>query len=306
MISVVIPLYNKGEFIENAIRSVLRQSIQACEVIVVDDGSTDEGGSIAQKFVSSGVTLIRQVNLGVSAARNIGVLYSSSPYIAFLDADDEWLPSHLETLQALAIKYPSAVLLSTSHVERSGGRSRQQRSPFEAAWSGVVDNFIGVYSRSYAIVNSSTACVSRNTFLRIGGFPRGVSSGEDIIMWLKFSFVGQVVCTTKLTSVYNRRDKSLLQRERYDRIPGSLLYISGLLSSPETPNSIKKALQSLYLKIALRTCAWSMLSGSLRMWQALVTDSRCSHNYRLLAYLILIRLLFVPFSLKKILCSFIR
>lgn len=306
MISVVIPLYNKSEFIEKTILSALNQSVQPDEIIVVDDGSTDGSAKIAQKFIQNGVRLIRQENQGVSSARNTGVLQSNSSYIAFLDADDEWLPSHLETLLMLITKHPTAVLLSTSHVERVKGRLCHPKSPFKDGWSGIVENFVSAYAKSYAIINSSTACVNRNAFLETGGFPSDVSSGEDIITWLKLSFAGQVACANKITSVYNKRVKALMTGARYDSIPGSLLYVSNLISQADLSNKSIKPLKSLYLKIAVRTCAGAMWAGSLQMWNALMIDSRRTQNYKLLTYLILIRVLFVPMSLKHVLTAFSR
>jgi glycosyltransferase involved in cell wall biosynthesis len=99
--SVVIPLYNKARQIENTIRSVLAQDFQDFEIIVVDDGSTDGGSDLIIPINDTRIRLVFQVNAGVSAARNFGVHESSAEYIAFLDADDEWYPWHLEEIDKL-------------------------------------------------------------------------------------------------------------------------------------------------------------------------------------------------------------
>ena len=96
-VSVIVSLYNKEKYIARALDSVLKQTWRDLEVIVVDDGSTDGGPKVVGGFRDDRVRLIRQKNVGPGAARNRGVRESSAPYVAFLDADDEWLPVFLET-----------------------------------------------------------------------------------------------------------------------------------------------------------------------------------------------------------------
>jgi len=104
-VSVIIPVFNAARYIGPAIQSVLDQTVQAHEVIVVDDGSTDDSAPIAEGYA---VTLLRQENSGVSDARNLGVQHATGDYLAFLDADDLWTPTKLEDqLQALE-DYPDA------------------------------------------------------------------------------------------------------------------------------------------------------------------------------------------------------
>ncbi|MBT8256619.1 MAG: glycosyltransferase family 2 protein, partial [Bacteroidia bacterium] len=98
MFSVVIPLYNKEAFISTTIRSVLDQSFQDFELLVIDDGSTDDSHKIVQEFNDSRIRLKSIKNSGVSVARNFGVEKSKYDWIAFLDADDYWTSGFLETL----------------------------------------------------------------------------------------------------------------------------------------------------------------------------------------------------------------
>lgn len=95
-ISVIIPLYNKGKYIARALDSVFNQTYQNYEIIVVDDGSTDEGPNILRTYDDSRLNVIHQINAGPGAARNCGIRESSAPFLAFLDADDEYLPNFLE------------------------------------------------------------------------------------------------------------------------------------------------------------------------------------------------------------------
>lgn len=95
-ISVVVPMYNKEEYIGRCINSILHQTLQPYEVIIVNDGSTDASLEILQQYTN--VKIINQVNAGVSAARNAGIACTKGTHIAFLDADDEWMPTFLKEI----------------------------------------------------------------------------------------------------------------------------------------------------------------------------------------------------------------
>lgn len=114
-ISVIIPLYNKGKYIVRALDSVFAQTYQDFEVIVVDDGSTDNGLEIVQQYRDSRLRLIRQANAGPGAARNRGLKASKAPFVAFLDADDEWLPEFLEVSVSSLKSQPFCSVSVASH-----------------------------------------------------------------------------------------------------------------------------------------------------------------------------------------------
>ena len=101
MISVVIPLYNKEKQVAHTLQSVLRQTFQDFEIVIVDDGSTDHSVEEVEKVRDTRIRLVHQQNAGVSAARNRGISEAKYDLIAFLDADDEWKPEYLETQYGL-------------------------------------------------------------------------------------------------------------------------------------------------------------------------------------------------------------
>jgi glycosyltransferase involved in cell wall biosynthesis len=92
-VSIIIPLYNKAPYVRRALESIAAQSLSDFEVIVIDDGSTDDGAAIVAGYSDARYRLIHQANAGPGAARNTGIAQSRGEFIAFLDADDEWLPS---------------------------------------------------------------------------------------------------------------------------------------------------------------------------------------------------------------------
>jgi glycosyltransferase involved in cell wall biosynthesis len=114
MFSIVIPLYNKEKYIKRAITSVLDQTIQDFEIIVVNDGSTDNSTNIVKSITDNRIKLINQENQGVSVARNTGIENTKNEYIAFLDADDKWEPYFLEEIRKLIEINKSAGLFATN------------------------------------------------------------------------------------------------------------------------------------------------------------------------------------------------
>ncbi|MDP4270339.1 MAG: glycosyltransferase family A protein, partial [Bacteroidota bacterium] len=114
LFSVIIPLYQKGPFIARAIESVLCQTYKEFELIVIDDGSTDNGANIVEQITDHRLTLIRQENRGVSAARNKGISLAKGDYIGLLDADDKWEADFLMEMKRLIETYPGCGWYSSS------------------------------------------------------------------------------------------------------------------------------------------------------------------------------------------------
>lgn len=150
MISIIIPLYNKGELIGRTLRSIAAQENVPVkyEVVVVDDGSTDGCADIARRVATEiGIRNFRvlpQTNAGVGAARNRGIAEARGEYVAFLDADDIWKPSHLSTLAELAERYPQCSVCATNYENlMPDGRTvpnMLRDVPFKAD-CGVIDHY---------------------------------------------------------------------------------------------------------------------------------------------------------------------
>lgn len=208
MISVVIPLYNKQDTIQRALRSVLRQSLPPDEVIVVDDGSTDDSLSRLQEMTSghSNIKVFSQSNQGVSSARNRGITEARGEMVAFLDADDEWHLSFLATLHALSEKYPQCGVFAAGYeqVDKHGIHHPVSisRVSFEGK-EGILDNYFCVAAHSHPPINSSSIIMRTNAIKAIGGFPIGIGQGEDLLTWARLAVGYQIAyCRSVLSYFY--------------------------------------------------------------------------------------------------------
>lgn len=188
-ISVVIPLYNKAGYVEAAIQSVLAQQYPALEVLVIDDGSTDDGPARVRAMQAPGVTLLTQANAGVSAARNRGIALAQGDLVAFLDADDVHHPGYLAALAQLWQRYPQAGMFCTGYrrVDAKGPRDAMLLPGMAPGASGLITDFHGQWSRASFTCTISIA-VSRSLLQRQApAFAVGERLGEDQDLWFRLA-----------------------------------------------------------------------------------------------------------------------
>ena len=188
LITVVVPLYNGGPFIEEALRSVNQQTRQADEVIVVDDGSSDDGPAIVRRLAGEfPVWLITQANAGQSAARNVGVEQAHGDVVAFLDQDDIWYPDHLERLVRPFLESRSIELGWTySDMDEidEHGRMVSRNTLTHHNIPHPKRDLVTCLKRDMFILPSS-AMVSRRAFQHVGGFDLRLSGYEDDDLFLR-------------------------------------------------------------------------------------------------------------------------
>lgn len=202
MISVVIPLYNKEKSITATLQSVLDQTYTDYEVVVVNDGSTDNSANVVKTMMATTekIHLIYQPNAGVSAARNAGILAAQGGYIAFLDADDLWAQNYLETLAALITEFPNAGLYSLGYTEIYFDNIPDNSLPDESHIRGIVKHpwkmRKGVWTGS--------AAAERERLIKVGMFDTRMTHGEDIDMWWRLILDGGLVVDTKCCAYYRQ------------------------------------------------------------------------------------------------------
>lgn len=204
--SVVIPLYNKAPHIKRTIDSVLAQTYQNFEIIVVNDGSTDNGPDIVSSYSEAKIILINQENQGVSVARNNGIKSSRFDFIAFLDADDEWMPDYLEKINYMIQEFPGCGAYATAYKTiRPDGEvflTSLERLSSQSSIS-FLSNLFEIFQYG-SVFYSSSVVVSRLLLTEIGGFPTGVVLMEDIDCWLKISLRKPIAFCPERLVIYHQ------------------------------------------------------------------------------------------------------
>ena len=203
-VTIVIPLYNKQAYIRRTLDSVAAQTYAHFEVLVVDDGSTDNGAIIARHFPDERVRVIKSTGSGTSAARNTGIRAATHDLIAFLDADDEWHPRFLETVLQLHDASPQAGMYGTEYETEYAGIRRKARIKGlpKKSWQGLIARYFRSVLFDIPVI-SSAVMVPRRVFNNIGGFATGAQLGEDQDMWCRIALEYPVAYTTEVRAVYH-------------------------------------------------------------------------------------------------------
>lgn len=212
--SVIIPLYNKAPYVRKALETVCAQTYRDYEIIVINDGSTDNSAIIAEEYLNGveGISykILFQQNAGVSAARNNGVAQVSGDYIAFLDADDWWEPTYLERMAQLIEDYPEAGLYASNYMYYKPGKTRVALN----ITTGYI-NYPKAYYESGAMpVTSITAIMPRKVFEEMGGFPLGIKLGEDFLLWARTAMHYPVAFLNEPLAWYNNDVPATLRATR--------------------------------------------------------------------------------------------
>lgn len=184
IVSVIIPSFNRGPFLKKAIESVLAQSYQEFELIVIDDGSEDNTAQIVSSFKRPGnnIVYVRQENKGPAAARNAGITVSRGAFLAFLDSDDWWDNEKLAIQVNRMQKNPSYLISHTEEIWYRNGTLLNQKKRHEKFHGDLFDKCL-----SLCAVSLSTVMVRRELFERIGLFDEDLPCCEDYDFWLRTS-----------------------------------------------------------------------------------------------------------------------
>ena len=177
--SVIIPLYNKQESICNTVNSVLSQTFGDFELIIVNDGSTDESVKRIQEIVDHRIVFINKKNGGVSSARNAGIQQSSGEWVSFLDADDYWDYHYLEKVKSAIEKFPAASVIATNY--RMGDKS------IEYNQEGYIMDYFLLVMKYKEILWTSVVSIKRTCFKEVGLFPTQYTYGEDLNLWSRLA-----------------------------------------------------------------------------------------------------------------------
>ncbi|QFU23436.1 glycosyltransferase [Shewanella eurypsychrophilus] len=252
-ISVVIPLYNKAQYIERAIDSIAKQTIAVDEIIIVDDGSTDGSAEIvASRFPK--VTLIRQVNQGVSVARNTGIEHANTEFIAFLDADDYWDASFIANIFELMNIDKTAGLYCTHYSFVENKRVIAAKLKGMPGKPGYITDYFSSCFNADLPITASSVCIRRAILLDIAGFPVGMKMGEDQVVWSKVACRSRIMFHPQSCVFYDLTVSGSACDLNQVIVPAPQLAIfDTMLADGEVPIELQKGLKDL-MHLTVMSC----------------------------------------------------
>jgi glycosyltransferase involved in cell wall biosynthesis len=281
-VSVIIPTYNRADFIEDAVESVLCQTYKDFEIIIVDDGSTDSTKDVLQKFYNK-IRYIYKNNGGVASARNTGIKHAQGEYIAFLDSDDLWLPERLK-FGVRALDADKNIGLFFSDCNRVFNGERASRTYFNdyKPYAGFV--FRQLFMQCF--IPTLTVILRKGCFKKAGMFNEELRSCEDYDMWLRISACFKIDHTKMPLAILRSHSKSK-SRESF---PGPILRKVLVKTRINYKNHIKEFSRAAKRRISMVSCSYGwhlMKNGSYgeaiaEALGALKEDIFNLHGYKLL------------------------
>ena len=251
--SVIIPLYNKENEIHATLSSVFKQTFTDYELIIVDDGSTDDSVSIINSFNNENLHLFSKENEGVSIARNFGVEKANSKYIVFLDADDYWYPNHLENLNLLITNFPNHSWFASSYEKKhSAALISAMYTPVLKKgkdWNGEVTDFF-INSLVDCLAWTSSICMKKDFYNSLNGFDVRISHGEDTDLWIRAALKEKLVFSNKITAQHNLISSNRSSKVKMDKRKNFLF--DKFLKEEKVNPSLKKYLDLNRYSIAIK------------------------------------------------------
>jgi glycosyltransferase involved in cell wall biosynthesis len=208
LISIIIPTFNRSDSLPVAINSIFHQTYTNYEIIVVDDGSTDNTKEITAKYPE--IIYIYQDNHGVSSARNVGIQHAKGNFIAFLDSDDYWMPNKLELQIKEFSKSPSLCMVTSAKINTN---KKSDVFSDNAAYKTKKFTFFDLINYNYIV--TSSVLVKRNILTTTGLFDTTLKTGEDWDLWLKIVYCGPIL-SISMPLVIKKAMEQSLSVDRYE------------------------------------------------------------------------------------------
>ena len=224
--SVVIPLYNKERYIDRAVQSVLNQTVDSWELIIVDDGSTDKSVECVSKYINNKIHLIQQKNLGPAVARNVGITSAVGDFVAFLDADDYWNCDFLDTIVKLIVMFPNAGMYGTARAVYS-----DEKFLWDVTWKPELGNrilpsyFQDTIEAQYTIINMSSSVMPKKVLSYIGMFSEMYRSGQDLDIFGKIALHYPIAYSPKICTYYTSAAENNMDRSKIVRYVPLTFYL---------------------------------------------------------------------------------
>ncbi|WP_333601250.1 glycosyltransferase family 2 protein [Flavobacterium sp.] len=212
--SIVIPVYNKGKFVTNTLKSVLNQTFTDFEIILVNDGSTDDSEAKISAFQDNRIQYFSKKNEGVAVARNFGIEKAKADYICFLDADDFWHPNFLEVMQSYTHQLPEQKVFACAiETETKNNSFPAQYSILKKADFEVV-NFFDASQKECVLWTSSTV-IHKSVLATVGTFDTNIKKGEDTELWIRIGLQFPIVFIWQILAKYVYDDSSISRNLNY-------------------------------------------------------------------------------------------
>ena len=257
MFSVIIPLYNKAPYVAKAIESVLGQTYRDFEVIVIDDGSTDQSLEVAKTFENKSITIVSQPNSGVSTARNNGVKIAKYPYICFLDADDWWHPTFLEEMKRLITDFSDAGIYGSGYYIVKNGQERIAPIGVPQGFERGIIDYCEVYAKILCMpLTSISVAIPKHIFDEEEGFKSKLKFGEDFDLWIRIALKHKVILVNKPLAYYNQdvdvNNRGVAVHKIYSPVNHFIFNLDYLYDNEKNNHRLKILLDKLRVYILLK------------------------------------------------------
>lgn len=251
--SVIIPLYNKADYISDCLKSALNQTFENYEIVIVNDGSTDSSVSIVEALETEKIKLFHQDNQGASKARNNGVSFAKGTYIAFLDADDIWKSNHLKCLKESIDFLPTAGLYANNYsIKHNKRHIAPANLDIDTSESKpiIVNDFFKA-SLNDTLVWTSAACMIKDKFFDYGQFNPIYLSSQDLDLWIRIALKEPIVFHPESTMIYDKSIEGSLGK--YEDNEARFILFNSLKEHEKENLYLKKYLDQKRYGLALRT-----------------------------------------------------
>ncbi len=307
MLSVVIPLYNKGNYVERALSSVAGQTLQPLEIIVVDDGSTDDGPERVRSINDPKILLLQQQNRGPGAARNAGLARAAGKYVAFLDADDEWFPTFLESGTALLEDPRAAVsVVCTGRVKYPG--KRINNCGLDGIYEVTPETDVKLLQKILNFRSTPFVIMRTEVVRKAGGFFDRYKClrGEDRHLFLKLLFTERIGIISRPLGIYHAEASDLSGRAagnaayQEDSVNPFLLAPDELLvpCPPEKRRLLQELLTVLFLEEIKELTAAGNPGMSYRLLKKFSRSCSLSVMRNMTAYMLIVGSPLLPVILR--------